>query len=53
MSVALFEEEKLFYAAVDVGAGVVPGVRWVVLCEGEEISDMDKDRGIEQTNGKE
>ena len=31
VAVALFEEEELLDAAVDVGAGVVPGVGGVVL----------------------
>ena len=31
VAVAFLEEVQLFYAAVDVGTGVVPGVGWVVL----------------------
>ena len=39
MPVALFEEEELFYATVDIGAGVVPGVTWIMLCKEEAASD--------------
>ena len=46
MSVALLEEEELFYAAVDIGAGIVPGIGWIVLCEEETGSGLDRGGGM-------